>query len=608
MNSRMGVLVAAALVAGLSWTATLTPSPVAAASGKVTICHRTHSRTNPYRRITVSQNAVQNARHGGHGLPIGSANPAVYDSTFLYAPTNKYWGDIIPGGDAEGLTYNGTTQIALNWTAAGKADFTSYCAAMTPTNFYDAEIAAGQVEADILADLNDQAANEDAALLASLGGSFTAGNLSTWTTAVTVTTGAATQLTTTTATLSGSLTVGSTSTVPNFRYGTSSTLATYTTAAATPSPVTNTTTVTGALTGLLPGTTYYYMVTGTTNAGADTEGILTGSIQSFTTAAETPTTTSSTTTTSTTTTVPATTTSTSTTTSTTTTVPASSTTTTTSTTVPATTVPATTTTSPNGPPIADGGVHGVVWFDRNHNGLFDGNEWVLPGVTVVLDEGGSFSTETLRTQAAPIHQSAVTAADGSYFFGGLFAGSYQVTATAIIKGFDYTSDTDGATDWKVAVAVVANAVSTADFAGIGRGQLIGQVFDSATLEGIPGALITCRWSGYDDVLGNADDVTFTITADATGSFDMAGIPYGNFTCSGRDPVSDRQSSSVVSNVFSPEAVLASLPVGSVTSGRSGTGATLPTTGSDNQHVVLLSLLFVALGSVTVLATRRRSTR
>jgi hypothetical protein len=29
-----------------------------AVSGKVTICHRTHSVTNPYRRITISGNAV----------------------------------------------------------------------------------------------------------------------------------------------------------------------------------------------------------------------------------------------------------------------------------------------------------------------------------------------------------------------------------------------------------------------------------------------------------------------------------------------------------------------------------------------------------------------
>ncbi|MEY2553391.1 MAG: large repetitive protein, partial [Ilumatobacteraceae bacterium] len=500
LHRRVALLVAGALLAGVFWMLPLGSSPVAAAAGKITICHRTHSTTNPYRRITVSQNAVQNGRHGGHGLPVGSLNPDVYDSTFVYAPNNKYWGDIIPGGDAAGLVYNGANPIALNWTIAGKADFAAYCAPMTPTEFYNSEIAAGQTSTDAIADLNDQAANEDAALLAALGGTFSAANISTWNTAVTVTTIAATQVTSTTATMNGSLTVGTTSTVPGFQYGTSSTLATSTSTSATPSPVTNTTSVNSALTGLAPATTYYFMVTGTTNAGTDTEGILIGTILSFTTAAAVVTTTTTTSTTTTSTTVPVT--------------------TTTSTTVPATTSL-----------VADGSVRGVVWFDRNGDGVLDGNEWVLPGVTVVLDDTSTAPhVASLRTQAAATRLTAVTAADGTYFLGGLPIGSYRVTATATINGFDYTSDTDGALDWKVAVNVVAHTTSVADFAGLGRGEVTGQVFDSATLQGIAGASIRCQWSGFDDVLGNEDDVMFSITADPTGSFDMAGVPYGYFTC------------------------------------------------------------------------------
>ena len=88
--------------------------PAGAASAKITICHRTHSTTNPYRKITVSQSAVQSARHGGHDLPTGSLNPVVYDPNFTYAPNNKYWEDIIPGGDADGLPFNGSNSIAMN--------------------------------------------------------------------------------------------------------------------------------------------------------------------------------------------------------------------------------------------------------------------------------------------------------------------------------------------------------------------------------------------------------------------------------------------------------------------------------------------------------------
>lgn len=174
-----------------------------AASAKVTICHRTHSTTKPYRRITVSQNAItRNQGHKSH--VVSNGNPAVYDAGFTYASNNKIRGDIVPGSDADGLPYNGANSIAVNWTAAGKAHFFSAtCGAMTAKEFNDVEIAAGVPEADVLADLNSQSANEDAALLAALGGSFTAGNVTSWDTAVSVTTVAASSVGSTTATLNG---------------------------------------------------------------------------------------------------------------------------------------------------------------------------------------------------------------------------------------------------------------------------------------------------------------------------------------------------------------------------------------------------------------------
>src|SRR4051794_41782130 len=92
----------AMVVAVVSCGLALSARPASAASAKITICHRTHSTTNPYRKITVSQNAVQNARHGGHDLPNGPTNPAVYDPTFASPAKNKNWGDGIPGGEPPG--------------------------------------------------------------------------------------------------------------------------------------------------------------------------------------------------------------------------------------------------------------------------------------------------------------------------------------------------------------------------------------------------------------------------------------------------------------------------------------------------------------------------
>ncbi|MDP2012821.1 MAG: MBG domain-containing protein, partial [Actinomycetota bacterium] len=208
-----------------------------------------------------------------------------------YPSNAKKWGDIIPGGDTAGDAFNGANNMALNWTTAGKAFFpgganASYCGRMTAQQFYDSEIAAGESVADIVADLNAQGANEDVATLAALGGSFTTSNVATSGSAVTATTNAASSVTSTGATLNGSLTVGTTSTKWQFEYGTSSTLASGTTLTSL-----SATGVTGssnsvltALTGLSNSTTYYFRVLGVTNAGTDTEGILYGSILSFTTA------------------------------------------------------------------------------------------------------------------------------------------------------------------------------------------------------------------------------------------------------------------------------------------------------------------------------------
>src|SRR5687768_8868244 len=94
------VLVAAGTIALGVVVAPALTSPAAAASAKVTICHRTHSTTNPYRRITVSQNAItRNRGHKDHVAATG--NPAVFDASFSYASNNKSWGDVIPGGDAD---------------------------------------------------------------------------------------------------------------------------------------------------------------------------------------------------------------------------------------------------------------------------------------------------------------------------------------------------------------------------------------------------------------------------------------------------------------------------------------------------------------------------
>jgi hypothetical protein len=78
--------------------------PASAAATKTSICHATNSPTNPYRRITVSQNALNpHGNHHGTGVvwSLGIATK---------------WDDVIP--DA---TRGGSNGAKLHWNTAGIA-------------------------------------------------------------------------------------------------------------------------------------------------------------------------------------------------------------------------------------------------------------------------------------------------------------------------------------------------------------------------------------------------------------------------------------------------------------------------------------------------------
>lgn len=94
---------------------------------RVTICHRTHATTNPYRMITVSASSIvgpgnEIRGHGKHATDARRYNPSLYgtfDSTKNYAPNAKLWGDIIPPfkDRATGGIFQG-----LNWTWSDPSD------------------------------------------------------------------------------------------------------------------------------------------------------------------------------------------------------------------------------------------------------------------------------------------------------------------------------------------------------------------------------------------------------------------------------------------------------------------------------------------------------
>lgn len=244
----------------------------------------------------MSQNAV--TRNNGHGDHTGG----VFNTTTGYYNTNpKNWGDIIPGADADGSPFNGGNNIDQNWDAAGKAIFlptgtnAAKCNRMTAKQYYDYQVAAGIPAADVIVELNEMQANEDKALLAELGGTFSAGNLSTWATAIAVTTNNATSITdgsgsNGTAVLNGAVKFANAQSIRwYFELSTSSTFATLINAGETKSYAspnsltTNGTTQTvsaTSVTGLSQGT-YYFRLVGVSDYNTDAEGILYGETKTF---------------------------------------------------------------------------------------------------------------------------------------------------------------------------------------------------------------------------------------------------------------------------------------------------------------------------------------
>jgi LPXTG-motif cell wall-anchored protein len=172
-----GAIAVLVSLAGVVPAATSAPD-----SNKVTICHRTHSVTNPYRMITVSMSAADGvgiSDHTSHDVPpdYAATLPPVFDPTYSYIPRLKYWGDIIPPV---------RTSPGLNWTAPGAQAIysgtgTGYglCTRMSAKQFFDVEVAAlpedlTPEERDaaldrILDDLDEQEAADDEAAKDELG-------------------------------------------------------------------------------------------------------------------------------------------------------------------------------------------------------------------------------------------------------------------------------------------------------------------------------------------------------------------------------------------------------------------------------------------------------
>lgn len=102
---------------------------------RITICHRTHATTNPYRIITVSTSSIVKADstpngHGEHNSKRTRTNDGIFNPPYA-KPSLKYWGDIIPPFTAR----NGGTFAGMNWKWGALSDAALADGTITKTEF-----------------------------------------------------------------------------------------------------------------------------------------------------------------------------------------------------------------------------------------------------------------------------------------------------------------------------------------------------------------------------------------------------------------------------------------------------------------------------------------
>ncbi|MBS1968412.1 MAG: DUF11 domain-containing protein, partial [Chloroflexi bacterium SZAS-1] len=194
-----------------------------------------------------------------------------------------------------------------------------------------------------------------------------------------------------------------------------------------------------------------------------------------------------------------------------------------------------------------GSVGDRVWYDVNADGLVNADEVGIPGVAVTVRW---FGPDGIEGNGDDSVIAATTDSAGNYLVSGLPLGAgannYRVTVdlATLPNGlttatYDFDSGTASPNSNTLLALSGANAnPRTADFGYRGTATLGDRIWiDSngdgaqglARLEpGLPGAGVTLTWLGFDGVPGGSDDVAFTTTTGANGSYGFANLPAGNF--------------------------------------------------------------------------------
>ncbi len=217
---------------------------------------------------------------------------------------------------------------------------------------------------------------------------------------------------------------------------------------------------------------------------------------------------------------------------------------------------------------------------------------------------------------------ATTTSDssGDYAFTDLPAGSYtvRVVQSTIPDGLESSTDYDGGTDGRAVVVLgEGESRSDVDFGHRGTGSIGDTVWNDVDEDGvidlaeppISGAEITLTWAGFDGEFGTGDDYTFPIQVTGNdGKYLFEHLPPGDYTVTvdttsvpGMDPTTPT------------EKVLLLGPGEDYELGDFGFAVPepdeeLPLTGFGADRLLVLGIGLIALGSLALLAIRRREGR
>ena len=143
--------------ASLKYTGT-DPKALEEENDKVTICHRTNSVTNPYRRITVAASSIYKTKgHYSHDEIYDGEH--VFNSKVTYPNNQKDWGDIIPEDPSGKNRWK-----PLNMTTLGKQIYegtVAGCAELTNEEFYNKLREDGLPKKEVKKDLEEQGNVDD---------------------------------------------------------------------------------------------------------------------------------------------------------------------------------------------------------------------------------------------------------------------------------------------------------------------------------------------------------------------------------------------------------------------------------------------------------------